>query len=280
MSPVPPATSSSRHGRPAARRIERAHQRVLPQPVQAARHQVVHQVVAARDAVEHVVDQRLLVRRRRRSRSRRRRCHSCPRRRFARMSRRDHSGTGLAAPLRPETMGKARDARASGGRDGAARAGAGAGGGDDRAGRAAAAGSALSLSARFASAPDRPAGDRAPPPRQISAGRARRRHGAPHASRHVRLVPRSRRQVGSRVAGEPSITSAARTRRTTMSCSISKGGTRIVYNDPRRFGFMLLIAPAALDAHPLLAGARPGADRQRALRRSAGAAASPAAPRR
>jgi formamidopyrimidine-DNA glycosylase len=31
-------------------------------------------------------------------------------------------------------------------------------------------------------------------------------------------------------------------------------GKRIVYNDPRRFGFMLLIAPSELQAHPLLAG--------------------------
>jgi formamidopyrimidine-DNA glycosylase len=31
-------------------------------------------------------------------------------------------------------------------------------------------------------------------------------------------------------------------------------GARIVYNDPRRFGFMLLVARAGLDAHPLFAG--------------------------
>ncbi len=41
--------------------LSRRHQHVLPGAVQAGRHQVVHQVVAARDAVEHVVDQRLLV---------------------------------------------------------------------------------------------------------------------------------------------------------------------------------------------------------------------------
>ncbi|HEY3583162.1 MAG TPA: hypothetical protein VGL90_02155 [Casimicrobiaceae bacterium] len=29
---------------------------------------------------------------------------------------------------------------------------------------------------------------------------------------------------------------------------------RVVYNDPRRFGFMLLIARKAFDAHPMLAG--------------------------
>lgn len=32
------------------------------------------------------------------------------------------------------------------------------------------------------------------------------------------------------------------------------GGTRVVYNDPRRFGFMLLVPAAALTAHPLFAG--------------------------
>jgi formamidopyrimidine-DNA glycosylase len=33
-----------------------------------------------------------------------------------------------------------------------------------------------------------------------------------------------------------------------------KGGTRVVYNDPRRFGFMLLIPPSDFDAYPMLAG--------------------------
>jgi formamidopyrimidine-DNA glycosylase len=33
-----------------------------------------------------------------------------------------------------------------------------------------------------------------------------------------------------------------------------KGGVRVVYNDPRRFGFMLLIPPAELAGHPLLKG--------------------------
>ena len=32
------------------------------------------------------------------------------------------------------------------------------------------------------------------------------------------------------------------------------GGSRVVYNDPRRFGIMLLIEPSALETHPLLAG--------------------------
>jgi formamidopyrimidine-DNA glycosylase len=33
-----------------------------------------------------------------------------------------------------------------------------------------------------------------------------------------------------------------------------KGGLRIVYNDPRRFGFMLLVSPRDLEKHPLLKG--------------------------
>jgi formamidopyrimidine-DNA glycosylase len=32
-----------------------------------------------------------------------------------------------------------------------------------------------------------------------------------------------------------------------------KGGTHVIYNDPRRFGFMLLIPPKDFDAHPMLA---------------------------
>lgn len=33
-----------------------------------------------------------------------------------------------------------------------------------------------------------------------------------------------------------------------------KGGVRVVYNDPRRFGFMLLIPPKDLETHPMLEG--------------------------
>jgi hypothetical protein len=43
------------------RRIDRCDQRVLPGAMQPGRHQVVHQVVALRHLVEHVVDQRLLL---------------------------------------------------------------------------------------------------------------------------------------------------------------------------------------------------------------------------
>ena len=50
-----------RERRLAARRIERVDHQVLPDPVQARRHQIVHQIVALRHAVKHVVHQRLLV---------------------------------------------------------------------------------------------------------------------------------------------------------------------------------------------------------------------------
>ena len=50
-----------RERRVAPRRIERVDHDVLPDPVQAHRHQIVHQVVARRHAVKHVVHQRLLV---------------------------------------------------------------------------------------------------------------------------------------------------------------------------------------------------------------------------
>ena len=48
-------------GRIAFRRVERRDHDVLPDPVQASRHQIVHQVVTGRHAVKDVVHQRLLV---------------------------------------------------------------------------------------------------------------------------------------------------------------------------------------------------------------------------
>ena len=50
-----------RERRIALRRIERGDHDVFPDPVQADRHQIVHQVVARRHAVKHLVHQRLLV---------------------------------------------------------------------------------------------------------------------------------------------------------------------------------------------------------------------------
>src|SRR5262249_927131 len=48
-------------GRATLGRVERIDHDVLPDPVQAHRHQIVHQVVSGCDAVKHVVDERLLV---------------------------------------------------------------------------------------------------------------------------------------------------------------------------------------------------------------------------
>ena len=50
-----------RKRRIALRRVERIDHDVLPDPVQARRHQIVHQVVTGRHAVKYVVHQRLLV---------------------------------------------------------------------------------------------------------------------------------------------------------------------------------------------------------------------------
>src|SRR6266566_3410828 len=50
-----------RKWRIAARRIERVDHYFFPEPMQAHRHQIVHQVVARRHAVKHIVHQRLLV---------------------------------------------------------------------------------------------------------------------------------------------------------------------------------------------------------------------------
>src|SRR6184192_2270251 len=45
----------------AARRIERVDHDLFPEPMQARRHQIVHQVVTRRNAVKHIIHQRLLV---------------------------------------------------------------------------------------------------------------------------------------------------------------------------------------------------------------------------
>jgi hypothetical protein len=54
MSPVPRDIEYRKRRLP--RRIDRRHERVLPGSVQPERHQVVHQIVAARDAVKNVVN--------------------------------------------------------------------------------------------------------------------------------------------------------------------------------------------------------------------------------
>ena len=37
-------------------------------------------------------------------------------------------------------------------------------------------------------------------------------------------------------------------------CAHGRAASRIIFNDPRRFGFMLLADEASLDSHPMLAG--------------------------
>ena len=61
MSPVPPATSSSLKGCPSALgRIEPCHKGILPEPVHATAHQIIHHVIAICDMVKDLVDPRLL----------------------------------------------------------------------------------------------------------------------------------------------------------------------------------------------------------------------------
>ena len=87
---------------------------------------------------------------------------------------------------------------------------------------------------------------RAHAPGQISSVPAGQRRNADRPSRHVGLVPgRGRRDHRRRAL---SITSARRTRSTTMSFSHLDNGKIVTYNDPRRFGFMDLVATEALAA--------------------------------
>src|SRR4029077_7918765 len=53
--PGPAGEIKQRKFAPRTWRVYRRHQRVLPGPVQAARHQVVHEVIAAGDRMEDVV---------------------------------------------------------------------------------------------------------------------------------------------------------------------------------------------------------------------------------
>ena len=75
------------------------------------------------------------------------------------------------------------------------------------------------------------------------------------ASRHVRLVPRQKPDGTARRAS--STIRAARMPRTTMCVFHMSSGADIVFNDPRRFGYMKIIARNALDDEPLLKGLGP-----------------------
>ena len=100
--------------------------------------------------------------------------------------------------------------------------------------------------------PDR---DRSRPPRQIPDGGSCLRRRAPDASGHVRLVPRHQGRDSKRRAN--STIRAARIARTTMWCSTCRRARPVVFNDPRRFGYMKIIARKALDDEPLLRGLGP-----------------------
>ena len=45
-------------------------------------------------------------------------------------------------------------------------------------------------------------------------------------------------------------------------CFTMSSGVEIVFNDPRRFGYMKIVARKALEDEPLLKGPRPGAARE------------------
>ena len=266
MSPVPPATSSSANGarRPAGG-LSGRDQRVLPGAVQPARHQVVHQVVAARDAVEHVVDQRLLVVERHGLRkpkwvsraglrpSARHVAHGPSSRSGADHSARPACERRYAVRRPSSRTWMRRHARTARSRDRPPRP-------RSRPWRARASTKVEAQRGRtcafrcpkdFAARLEGQTVDRARPARQISARRSLLRRRAAHASRHVGLVPRrAARRRGRRPA--TSITTRAKTARTTTSCSTCRRARRVTYNDPRRFGFMKLVPRAELDDEPLL----------------------------
>ena len=112
-------------------------------------------------------------------------------------------------------------------------------------------GPALSPSRALSPSGWRGGGRGARPARQISAGRSRRRHGAGHASRHDGLVPGRAAAGGDDVPGAfhhaRGDDAAARPR----PLPPRERASTVTYNDPRRFGFMTLVARRELDAHPL-----------------------------
>ena len=193
MSPVPPAQSMSSWP---GRGFSHADHRGLPQPMDAAAHQVVHQIVAAGDALEHAAHQRRLlglghvavVAR------------SAGRLRVPRSSGRKIPPSGRArhaAAIRRRTaIGcNARTARS---RDRAARPGA-----EDHGRRISASSCAgpicASRSRRHWPSGSTGARDRrARPARQVHADRARRRRPVAAASRHVGADHRRRRDAAGR----------------------------------------------------------------------------------
>ena len=64
-----------------------------------------------------------------------------------------------------------------------------------------------------------------------------------------------------------SIIRAARTARTTTCVFHMSSGAAIVFNDPRRFGYMKIIARNALEDEPLLRGSAPSRSATNSMRR-------------
>ena len=91
---------------------------------------------------------------------------------------------------------------------------------------------------------------RARPPRQISPGRSVVRRRAADASRHVGLVPCRQATARGRTPGD--FTRALASRRA-RPCGVSHvAGATVTFNDPRRFGFMKLVAARRARQEPLL----------------------------
>ena len=259
MSPVPPATSSSRMPGPRRQPVEH---RVLPEPVDAEAHRVVHQVVA-----------------RRRPRRRRR----APAPAFS------ASGTvskpkwvvgssaigravfrsfppllirqvGRAATARPREEGRARAAR---GRDGAPRPRARAGG-PASSPRADVRRPDLRwpfpprLAERLTGRP----GDGAAAALEVPARRSRPRRDADRAPRHVRAHPRLRR-AGRRA----STTRTPAPEKHDHVVLDLEGGARVTFNDARRFGAIDLWPTARARRAPAAGRPRARAARQRLRRR-------------
>ena len=200
-------------GRLTLRRVHGCHQRVLPGAVQAARHQVVHQVVAARDRMEHVVHQPLLVapgaRFARRNGSRPR-CRPWP----IVLCGEDHSAAPPGALCENgKSVNHARTARSRNRPHGLR---PGHGGCALQKGRGAPAPPALADRQGLREAPAGPEGRGSRPTRQIPAGGPLLRRRAADASRHVGLD--AARATGSR-SGRLSITRGQEHGSTTMSSS-------------------------------------------------------------
>ena len=193
----------------------------------AERHQVVHQIVAWRDAVEHLTHQAALCRARNAAESE-----------IGGVAR---AGLSLMRPIYSVPHPNAGTPRS---RDGDARPSATAGGSRDRARHRQSPGPALAAAGGPAAAADRRSRRRLPPPRQVHADATGRRRFGAAASRHVRPDG-----AGS---GAPEPAHAARAPGAGDRRRLARGLRR---SAPIRFGRSG--ADTAEDTHELLAGLGP-----------------------